>query len=95
MIREEIDVYDEARREALEDDEDDTEQAGSTQRVYLGSKLRPVTFEELEAAHLNDRRFLRFRRNLGEYLTESLPAYGIVLQDSKPVKYNTIDQVHL
>jgi hypothetical protein len=54
---------------------------GSLQHASLGSSHTRVSFELLERTKSTDCAFTRFRIRLGDFLSRSLPAYGILLNN--------------
>jgi len=62
-------------------------------RVALGSKQPPLTFESLEASKRPDVAFNRFRIKLANFFNDFLPAYNIPLPGGKRVKFEKTDTV--
>jgi hypothetical protein len=61
--------------------------------VTLGSRQPAHSFQEVEEAHNDDAAFKDFRIKLGNFLSDSLPAYGIPLPEGKRIKFRADDSV--
>ncbi|KAF8157464.1 hypothetical protein K438DRAFT_1910064 [Mycena galopus ATCC 62051] len=107
-IRDQINDLDEITRrewEALtapaalnqEADEEDSNAPGDLSEkidnVALGSKLPPISFEELEKKMKADTAFHRFRLKFSEFFTSFLYVYEGQLPGGQPVNFKSTDQI--
>lgn len=60
--------------------------------ITLGSRKAPISFMDLEAAHISDHQFLNFRTRLATWLTAVLPLMDVDL-GGNPVKFSAQDMV--
>lgn len=64
---------------------------GAIEHIALGSKYLRIPLDALERTKSSDRAFNRFRLRLAEFLSRSLPAYGISL--NRWIKFEPGDKV--
>ncbi|KAJ6480393.1 hypothetical protein C8R45DRAFT_1054375 [Mycena sanguinolenta] len=100
-IRNQIDDLDEIRRnEAQVRDEDENNDGEVPQdltekldNVALGSKLPPISFDQLEQDMKADSAFNRFRLKFSDFFARFLHTYEGGLPDGKPVSFKAADTI--
>ncbi|KAH7903322.1 hypothetical protein BJ138DRAFT_1020830, partial [Hygrophoropsis aurantiaca] len=84
-IRARIDALDEDHRRRIlsesepEDDESDDRPFDLEQHHHLGAAQKPISLQDLEAAHHHDRAFKDFRKKLVPFINNHFQVYGIPL----------------
>ncbi|THU95745.1 hypothetical protein K435DRAFT_819621 [Dendrothele bispora CBS 962.96] len=87
-----VDSLDEYMQSKVEEDELAEDSIGG-HHFSLGSKCKPLTFEELEDLHKSEQSYSRFRIRLGQFMTGFLPANNIPLPNGKEVRYSSSDMI--
>ncbi|KAJ6560077.1 hypothetical protein B0H19DRAFT_1210302 [Mycena capillaripes] len=89
FIREQLDILD-----GLDDPEcpEDLENE-ILSNISVGSKLKAVTFSEVEEKMSGDAAFTRFRIRFADYLSEFLQAYNYDLPGGKRIRFETDDVI--
>jgi hypothetical protein len=65
------------------------------EQIHMALRQQRQTFEELEQAHSADVAFRRFRIRLSEFLSDSLPSYGISLPNNRRIQLLKDDTVNV
>ncbi|KAJ7783949.1 hypothetical protein DFH07DRAFT_764319 [Mycena maculata] len=87
FIREQIDALNEP-----EDSPADLE-ASILSNVDIGSRLKDVSFSEMERASAQDPAFERFRVKFGDFISDFLPTYGYTLPNGKRLRFEGTDTI--
>ncbi|KAF5380684.1 hypothetical protein D9757_007079 [Collybiopsis confluens] len=92
LIQGHLDLLDSIGRSDLEEDEDDVEDEDATcnNHFALGSGLKDITISELESQSIL---FARFHIRLSQFISELLPASGIVLPDQRYFTFTSHDKI--
>ncbi|KAG2160202.1 uncharacterized protein EDB93DRAFT_1261699 [Suillus bovinus] len=72
---------------SADNDEDLDNDLDITLHVKLGAEQNEQTFAALEQEHASNNAFNRFRIKLANFLSDSLPAHGILLPGGKRIKF--------
>ncbi|KAJ6554445.1 hypothetical protein B0H19DRAFT_1294201 [Mycena capillaripes] len=90
FIREQIEALNVAPTESPDEDSDESHEdvePDLVSNVDIGSKLQPISFSTLEQEMSTDHAFERFRVKLGDFISDSLPAWGHALPNARRVKF--------
>ncbi|KAJ3832869.1 hypothetical protein F5878DRAFT_591241 [Lentinula raphanica] len=93
QIQDAIDLLDAHMKPLKSDDPEDSQETDlplDNFHLKLGSKLKPVTFGQLESAGSV---FQRLHIRVSDFLSDLLPQSGIPLPDGKRIKFNANDKL--